>query len=303
MRRRASQSLLGLTLIRIERAIPDRHRYFDPGFVEQRGANEIQSLIILSLVHSARRLPAGAVADPTDVQRAAQLEHLRSRVANAKGLTAEEANVLLEDTEMALRRAEEAEARIRAEEDTRRAAEAKADAMEHALREIERGSQAALVAAEVDISALPASVEEVLEMVVSLRPNHLYATEEALRSARRASFSDIHEAWRILWKMGTVLWRLRIEENLGGKALDDAFRAETGIEHASTERSATKKDKRLMDLRILHYEGEDHDMSPHLKLGSQPPNLLRIHYAVVDGMLVIGHCGGHLDTAGTRRMR
>jgi hypothetical protein len=58
-----------------------------------------------------------------------------------------------------------------------------------------------------------------------------------------------------------------------------------------------------MALRRVRYDGQDVDITPHVKWGNRVPKLLRVHFYVdrQKGKLVIGHCGDHLDTYGTRR--
>jgi hypothetical protein len=64
----------------------------------------------------------------------------------------------------------------------------------------------------------------------------------------------------------------------------------------------------------LRYSHQDAEFAPrqwtidvgvvaHIKFGSKAPRLLRIHFALDrdSQRVIVGHCGDHLDTAGTRR--
>jgi len=59
----------------------------------------------------------------------------------------------------------------------------------------------------------------------------------------------------------------------------------------------TKIDKKFMKLRSDTYSGKTIDFSPHIKIGNKEPKLLRVHFFIdrEQKMIVIGHCGGHLE--------
>jgi len=59
-----------------------------------------------------------------------------------------------------------------------------------------------------------------------------------------------------------------------------------------------------MKLRKIYYRDEEVDITPHVKDGNKAPNIIRIHfYPDMDNQLiVIGHCGEHLDNFTTRSM-
>ena len=54
-------------------------------------------------------------------------------------------------------------------------------------------------------------------------------------------------------------------------------------------------------MRKDFYKGQEIDVSPHVKHGTTPGNILRVHYYadLQDKVLVVGHCGDHLDTVRT----
>ena len=68
------------------------------------------------------------------------------------------------------------------------------------------------------------------------------------------------------------------------------------------EGSQTKKNGKMMDKRSVEYDGKEYGMQMHVK-GRNPKIGFRL-YCEPDkerGRKVIGHCGHHLETAGTAR--
>lgn len=64
----------------------------------------------------------------------------------------------------------------------------------------------------------------------------------------------------------------------------------------------TKKNGKMMDKRSVEFDGKEYGMQMHVK-GRNPKIGFRL-YCEPDkerGIIVIGHCGHHLETAGTAR--
>ena len=110
-----------------------------------------------------------------------------------------------------------------------------------------------------------------------------------------------HVAWECLYAVATVLPRLAFEEF--SKDLPSLFRSQTGFELSLTEGKMTKKDSALMSLREITFDDRQWNMSPHIKYGTRSPKCLRVHFALDDDAqrVIIGYCGDHIKTAGTRR--
>lgn len=91
-----------------------------------------------------------------------------------------------------------------------------------------------------------------------------------------------------------------------GRALE-TLASERGFELATVERKQTRNDTRMMQKRDVVVDGRKVRCEAHFKDGKGVDDqLLRIHFAI-DGeptkqRLVIGHVGGHLETAGTRKV-
>lgn len=155
-------------------------------------------------------------------------------------------------------------------------------------------------------SALPRNLSETLEYFQREYGDRLAFTERALRSAEDAEFQDPRIAWEILHSMATKLYDLYssgTEESLGQIARD--FQEVTGYPLAVNESSLTGKTPRLNSIRQDNYKGRAIDISAHIKYGSKPPRILRVHFTYLrdEKKIVIGHFGDHLETAGTARRR
>jgi hypothetical protein len=91
----------------------------------------------------------------------------------------------------------------------------------------------------------------------------------------------------------------------GGASVDvDEFESQSGFGIAFHESKQTNKDARLVRMRQRTYRGKTYDITPHIKGGGKRHGHLRIHFAFDDErqLIVVGHCGGHLETYGTQRM-
>ncbi len=158
---------------------------------------------------------------------------------------------------------------------------------------------AAMRPERLDLEELPSDLLGVMKLIASFYGARVVFAPEAGRSAVAATFQDAHVAWRVLRAMATTLLDLYVG---GEKDIEREFRNRTGFEVALTESSETWKDRRLRRRRVLDIGGKQLDISAHVKFGVRPPRLLRVHYAFDSGAIIVGHCGDHLPTAGTRRM-
>ena len=149
---------------------------------------------------------------------------------------------------------------------------------------------------------LPSNLSDVVDFMKNAYKDRLFFTDRAIKSSREYEHSNdvFRQSWEIFRSMAVVLYKLIFEDRPGN--LEDAFRNETGFELAMTEGRQTKKDANLMNLRKVTYKEKEVDITPHIKYGNRHPHLLRIHfYPDMDiQLLVIGHCGGHLNNFSTR---
>lgn len=164
------------------------------------------------------------------------------------------------------------------------------------LREIE-----AQLSAVHDFKKLPTTLEDAINLIARIHSQKLEFTGEAIESAKSAEFSDIQMAWELLWQMGTVLHGILFSE--GSKDVESLFKSKTGFELAMTEGKMTKKDAKLAKMRKIVHGGSEFDITPHAKAEKNKKSL-RVHFALdrKKNRIIVGHCGNHLDTYGTRRL-
>lgn len=157
------------------------------------------------------------------------------------------------------------------------------------------------------LNELPKTVNDCVKIIERLFPNRISFTSKAKESATKSCLNrqgptEIAKAWKLIWAVANCLYDLYFGDPPSGNIVRD-FRERTGFDLALTEGSTTSGNKDCMRLRRDTYKGQEIDITSHAKYGDAPTKCLRIHYYVSrdDGKIVVGHCGDHLDTAGTRR--
>ncbi len=296
-----------------------RHRFFTSKEIEEQGDDEIIGHIVRALTRSdAWRGLQSSITSIEDIDarvRERRLSELRNRGAGSlkekQEMLAlfEAANEALEaetkrlgeelDNEKNNRsQVEDALARqeFALEQASTSAAEARAEV---------RAEKGALQAV-LSLTAWPEDVHDVAALAVKVSGERLVFTNEAMSSLQKSKFATCGDAasviWRCLRAMATDLHELLMED-LPAQQVADTFKNRTKIDLTWTESKETKRDNRLMAKRKLTHEGRELDITPHVKWGNTAPRLLRVHFYVDRDRkrLIIGHCGDHLDTYGTRR--
>ena len=107
------------------------------------------------------------------------------------------------------------------------------------------------------------------------------------------------ELWKCLYALGTQMIAL-YRKPASGEIFKE-FKKRTGIEIGSSESSSTRRIPNMMRQYNIHWNGENINIEPHLKCSDDQ----RIHfgYSKTKDMLVVGHIGKHLDTAGTHKVK
>ncbi len=295
-----------------------RHRFFSRRYIIEQGVDHTQSVIVRGIAH--RPLPAikGAVASVEDVQAKASEQHFESLRRQATTAASkdekigfyEELTKELEskrkDHEVQLNglnsRVDSLEGEIQERDD-------KISWLEYQKNEMERQSQAAertsagLQKALAGLKALPDSILKAVELIEQIHSDRVIFTQQARKTAEESEFSDLDLAWQCLWAAATVLPALFFAETKQ-KDLGQEFKRLTRFELAMSESSKTKEDPKLMRLRRDVWQGQGIDISPHVKC-DKGGDFLRIHFYVCqkEKLIVIGRCGDHMETAGTRRQR
>ncbi len=291
-----------------------RHRFFLRDHILAAGKHAVYDQIATALNRRSRRWIGHGCESIEDVDSAVRRDRLAgflgapedSQNKEILGLYEEENKQLTIERDGLRNRIDDLEISIEEYDEKLEGAQfrerqARTDATE--ARERARDAEVSLAAIR-DIPNLPSSINEVVELIGRLLADRMVFTKEAHKSVKETRFTDVNVCWTCLWKMGTILYDLHFREELNSGEIVRQFKEQTGIDLVMTEGKQTKADTRLMSLRRVSHEGKEYDITPHVKLYSR--NLdLRIHYAVdrERRRLVIGHCGDHLETYGTRKRK
>lgn len=156
------------------------------------------------------------------------------------------------------------------------------------------------------LDSFPSSPSEAVDLAESLYGNRMIFLEDAKKSAEDFE-GDVNEVFRILRNIHHHLWSLLFcEEREKAINLETEFQNRSGSELSLRETKTTKRDPKLMHLRTREYRGQKINITPHVKgVSGKRSAQLRVHFYVDEAneMIIIGHCGGHLDTAGTRHIK
>lgn len=155
-----------------------------------------------------------------------------------------------------------------------------------------------------EMTELPESVEACCRIFAAAFPDRVEFTERALVSAEKAEYPKLGAVWTALWHMANTLHPLAFGDNDARVDLEDEFRRRSGIELAMSEGKLTKANNKLMQSRLQEHMGEKIDITPHIKLQTGNRHL-RIYFHIHRRrrILIVGHCGDHLDTAGTAKRK
>lgn len=153
------------------------------------------------------------------------------------------------------------------------------------------------------LEELPQSLGDVVSVVALIHADRLVVLPGAQASAQKAAFTALARAWKCLRCLADDLWELAFADEETGN-LQQEFQNQTGFALALSEGKQTKKDGGLMGLWEREYEGRKIDISVHVKCDAGR-EYLRIHFFLDNDrqQIVIGHCGDHLTTSGTLKMR
>ena len=299
----------------------ERHRFFTGKEIDEQGDDQIIGHIVRALTRSdAWRGLRSSVSSIDDIDariRERRLSELRS--AGAESLKDKEEFLELFETEN--RKLNEANERLKAAlesaEQQRGEAEDSVARLDYELEQARASAAEARAEALAKQEALqavlalkewPETPVDIAALAVKVSGGRLVFCHDAVRSLEKSAFGKTNDARAVVWEclraVATELYEL-VMQDLSAQQIADEFRSRTSFDLTWTESKETKRDNRLMGLRKIVYEGRELDITPHVKWGNKPPRLLRVHFHVDRDRrrIVIGHCGDHLDTYGTRRRR
>lgn len=305
-----------------------RHRFFSPERIAELTPLVVENILVEALARRSAWVTPGLVTTTDDVaarRRESRIHVLRRSADEVEGLR-EWIGLLEEENRRVSQQVRGFEANnseLRAQLD--RAEAEREDAFKglNFERNISKYERERAVAAEQqvlrvanesrilrELESFPNSPRLVVALAAQVFSDRIAFTESALKSAENSSFASVDEMstiWRCLRSIATDLYKLYFpdedEESVPG-TFPQRFEASTGLELAPTEGTTTRKDGKIMDKRRVMYKGEWIDIEPHVKY-DKGKKFLRIHYYVSksERLLVVGHCGDHMDTAATRRRK
>jgi hypothetical protein len=139
------------------------------------------------------------------------------------------------------------------------------------------------------------TLSQSLDVVRAFFPHRILVLDTAWKSADASrAFRDKKKAFELLWKLATEYWSMFAS----GRGDIDA-RTVFGEAYAAKESETVERNQRGRHLRTFIYNGTKIEMMKHLKFGVKHSvaETLRIHFAwdQKNRLIVIGHCGAHLD--------
>lgn len=151
------------------------------------------------------------------------------------------------------------------------------------------------------LQSIPRDLADLLKLARSIWPDRIVVLPEAMDSAKSYD-GNLAEEWDIVRGAATALYGLLFEDDGCEGWVADEFQRRTGYELTFSESSATRARADLMKMRERSYGGRTVDISAHIK-GRSQKNTFRLHFYIdrENELIVIGHAGCHMKTAGSHR--
>lgn len=151
------------------------------------------------------------------------------------------------------------------------------------------------------LQVIPRDLADLLKLARSIWPDRIVVLPEAMDSAKSYD-GNLAEEWDIVRGAATALYGLLFEDDDCEGQVADEFQRRTGYELTFSESSATRARADLMKMRERSYGGRTVDISAHIK-GRSQKNTFRLHFYIdrENELIVIGHAGCHMKTAGSHR--
>lgn len=304
-----------------------RHRYFTKRNIEQTSVAAVEEILVTGIARKGWASDRSIVVSLEDVgtkKRESRIAALRSTINNQS--LQEQINVLNLEIDLFEEDNQVLNQRVISLENQRESLQAERDNLEDQKFKLDRqlakavfdkralqqrfdqldGDRTSLrfrLEGIKTLETLPESLIEVVERMEQLHAGRIAFTDRAKDSAKRSSFDDQYEAWKCLWCICTHFYDMYFDESRRSKDIAKDFKSKTGFDVALTESGSTNADKKLSSLRKDCWNGREIDITPHVKTGRDP--YLRVHYHADPDtkLIVVGHCGDHMDTSGTRRRK
>jgi len=298
-----------------------RHRFFSPANIAEMGCQKIESMLIRGLVRQSKLMRRPEIASLDDVYAKSRLWKLNDLL---KKQTEKPPLEWMQEVENLMKENDQFKGTINSLEDRQLELEERIEEKEDDLarkefekNEIQKTSDEYYTKYEVvqkklkhfeSLTLLPQNLQEVVNLIEVIHSEHIVFTKEAQSSIRDydkicdKNGVDPSMAWECLWAMATVLHDLYF--GAGSNNIRADFKTKTAFDIAMSESSQTQKDTTLMKLRRITYDGQVFDIQAHVKAGTKAGKSLRVYYDTDKrtNRIIVGHCGDHLDTAGTRHL-
>ena len=297
-----------------------RHRFFTAKEIDDESDEEIIGQIVRALTRSDGWLGIqSSVTSIDDIEtrvRERRLAELRAAGSSSVKEKQEMLDLFMIDNKALLAKNCRLNQDLKAESEKRQESEDNLARRDYDLTQARESVDDAKTKASADRDALqavlgltewPREVAAVAKLAVQLGSGRLVLTNEAIRSLEKSDFAKSSEAptviWRCLRAMADDLHDLVLQK-LQAQQVAEEFKKRSKFDLTWTESKETKRDAKLVALRKIVHNGKERDITPHVKFGNKA-QLLRVHFYVDQDkkQIIIGHCGDHLDTYGTRRRR
>lgn len=284
-----------------------RHRYYSESKLLEGGFDSVASEITIGLSRDARTFRLNEITSISDVISEGRRHKIKELVSSQPKDQSEEVSLLSEEIEVLGKKLSDTDElnniygaeneELKQENYNLRGKSSQADVLKSENMELKNKLEAFKF-----LNKLPKSLSDVVVFFKSSYPSKLFFTDKAIKSTEKYEHGDevVNQAWEILWHMATTLHEIIFSYK--SCDIEDIFRNKSGYKLAMTEGKRTKKDPTFMKLRKVVYLGKEVDITPHVKDGNKPPNIIRVYFYPDKEreIIVVGHCGGHLDNYTTK---
>ncbi len=147
---------------------------------------------------------------------------------------------------------------------------------------------------------IPATPIESLSLSERAFADRLVFLDQARRSAAAFTKGSAREVWAVLRSIAVILYPL-VFGDAGGSIIHD-YESQSGFELKFREMKHIKQSDAYGKYRSVAYEGQQKDISAHVKgKGPKKGESLRVHFFADYRLrkIVIAHCGEHLPAYDT----
>lgn len=286
---------------------PRHHRFIAAHFIEEHGEEKIIDILRRALAQDVHFYESLFRVD--DCRFLIENDHRKAKITQIKSQSQGEIRAAEELIDEAAAEREESERKVLKLLDENNQLKSEIHSFKvrvemlkeqsEKYRELETATQGVR-----GIAVYPNTPQAIAKYFETVYPDRIVFTERAYRSMDECTTkSDV--LWEAFYHIAVDLYNL-LKRNPATAFTD--FKDYTGWDCSRGEGAQTHADSKFMRQRIDKYNGQEIDIEPHVKNGSQEsdPKFVRIHFAYdpnVADKIIVGHCGKHLDNYSTRKAR